>query len=442
MKILLERLPYGTRFLFVWVCMLGLSACGLVSPPPSSLPGALPTSNPRGGKTDTFAVRLVKRIEESPGGPAMGPSHFGSAIALHGDTLAVGAPERTAMPRHHKGTVFIYQRDGQAWAETARLAASDKDDGFQTDLSFGQALGLAADILAVGAPETRDPESGVNTGAVYLFQRTGGGWMETEILYPPDKTPDARFGDHIAMQESTLLVSGGQAVYVYERTDSGWVEQAHLTLENMAERDRFGDSLAFDGDRIAVSAIYYDPQTSRYVSSAVYLYQRTRDRWSLETKLSLGEVGWLGFGSSLDLQGEKLIIGDVGDDSAGFMAGAAYIYEHGPDGWVQQTKLVAGDGPLSPFFAAFGSSVDLEGDILLVGAAGDSDQGLWAGSAYLFHKQGERWIDLLKLWPDEADYLGGSFGADLKLSGNTLLVAAPSEYGNAVYIYEISSDGR
>ncbi len=359
---------------------------------------------------------------------------------MYGDTLAVGAPESTAWASHHKGMVFVYQREGQGWAETARLTASDQDDGFQTDLSFGQALGLVADTLAVGAPETKDPESGVNTGAVYLFQRTGSAWMETAILYSPDKTPDARFGDHIAVQESTLLVSVGQAVYVYERTDSGWQEQARLTVENLTEKDRFGDSLAFDGDRIAVSAIFYDPQTSRYVSSAVYLYKRTGDGWSLETNLPPEEGEWPGFGSSLDLDGETLIVGDIGDDSAGFMAGAAYIYEHGPEGWVQQTKLVAGDGPLSPFFAAFGTSVDVEGDILLVGAGWDSSQGLVAGSAYLFRKQGDRWIDLLKLWPDEVDYLGGFFGADLRLSGNTLLVAAPSEYGNAVYIYEVGGN--
>lgn len=441
MKILLNRSPSATGFLFVWVCLLGLSACSLISFPPSSLPGeALPTSNPPERVSDTFALRLVKRIEGAPGAPAEGSSHFGSAIAIYGDTLAVGAPERTALPRHHKGKVYVYHREGQGWTETARLAASNEDDGFQTDLSFGQALGLERDTLAVGAPETKDPESGANAGAVYIFQRMGNAWMETAILYSPQKTAEARFGEQVALRQDTLVVSGGQAVHVYHRTESGWMEQAQLSLENLAERDRFGDSLALDGDRIAVSATFYEPQTSRYVSSAVYLYQRTRDRWSLETKLSLGEGGWIGFGSSLDLQGETLIVGAGGDDTAGYAAGAVYLYEHGSGGWVRQTKLVAGDGPLSPYFAAFGSSVDLEGNLLMVGAVGDSILGSWAGSVYLFRKQGDRWIDLIKLWPEEADYLGGFFGADLQLSGNTLLVAAPSEYGNAVYIYEIGGN--
>lgn len=361
---------------------------------------------------------------------------------MYGDTLAVGAPERTALPRHHKGKVYVYHREGQGWAETARLAASDQDDGFQTDLSFGQALGLAKDILAVGAPETKDPESGVNAGAVYLFQRTGSVWEETAILYSPQKTALARFGEQVVLRQDTLLASGGQAVYVYKRVEDGWQEQAQLSPENLAERDRFGDSLAFDGDRIAVSAIFYDPQASRYVSSTVYTYRRNGDQWSLEAELSSGAGAESGFVNSLDLEGETLIVGASGDDTAGYAAGAVYLYEHGSEGWIEQTKLVAGDGSFNPYFTGFGSSVDLEGDLLAVGAGGDSSQGLWAGSVYLFHRQGDRWIDLLKLWPDEADYLGGFFGADLRLSGNTLLVAAPSEYGNAVYIYAIDSDDR
>jgi hypothetical protein len=65
---------------------------------------------------------------------------------------------------------------------------------------------------------------------------------------------------------------------------------------------------------------------------------------------------------------------------------------------------------------------------------------LWSGSAYLFRRQGETWIDLQKLWPDEEDYVGALFGRAIELSGDTLMVAAPSEYGNAVYIYEISTE--
>ncbi|MEJ2599859.1 MAG: hypothetical protein P8Z00_16110 [Anaerolineales bacterium] len=64
------------------------------------------------------------------------------------------------------------------------------------------------------------------------------------------------------------------------------------------------------------------------------------------------------------------------------------------------------------------------------------------GSVYLFRRVGDAWIDVLKLYPNEEDFEGAFFGASLKVSGDTLLVAAPDEFGNAVYIFEISQAKR
>lgn len=440
MKAFSKRSIYKACFLLTWVCFWGITACVQASPTPS-LPerDGQPTSQAKDSTSATLSIRLLERIDKSPGVAAMGPLHFGSAIALHGDTLAVGAPQSTAVQAHQKGSVFMYQRDGGGWTEIAELVASDMDDGFQSDLHFGRALALDGDILVVGAPEARDQESGNSAGAVYIFEREGGAWEETSVLRAADPAPKARFGEQLALRYGLLAVSGGQAVYVFEREGDTWVEQARLTGDGLGERDRFGQSLAVDGNYLAVSAIEYDPERQRYTSSAVYLFHRSGDRWALETKLAPGEGDGPSFVRSLALQGNTLVIGS-GDDAGGMAAGAAYIYENGPQGWRQQAKLVPADASFS-YFTGFGSSAALQGDLLAVGAAGDSSQGLWSGSAYLFHKQGEKWIELRKLWPEEADYLGPFFGSDLKLSGDTLLVAAPSEYGNAVYIYHLSTDG-
>lgn len=428
---------------FLVTCLLGFGLLGYsqASRGPALPEGeAQPTSQPGAETPPALSVRLLERIEKSTGG-TYGPLHFGSAIALYGDTLAVGAPDSTAMPGHQNGLVFIYQRVGGWWTYIAELVASDIDDGFQSDLHFGRALALDADTLAVGAPEARDPESGNSAGAVYIFQRRGNIWEESSILRATDPTAEARFGEQLALRGGVLAVSGGQAVYVFERQGDAWVEQARLTGEGLGERDRFGDSLAIGGDYLAVGAIMHDPEIQRYTSSAVYLFHQSGGQWLLETKLAPNAQDGPGFGTSLALDGETLVTGS-GDDAAGFAAGAIHIYENGPDGWQQQAKLVPADASFS-YFTSFGSSVALEGDLLVVGAAGDSSQGMWSGSAYLFRKQGESWIDVQKLWPDEQDYVVGAFfGSELALSGDTLLVAAPSEYGNAVYVYQISADGE
>ncbi len=125
----------------------------------------------------------------------------------------------------------------------------------------------------------------------------------------------------------------------------------------------------------------------------------------------------------------------VSADEAGYLSGAVDIFEYGPDGWQQQARLVAGDGSI---FSVFGSSVDLQGDILAVGSGSNSSHEFWAGSVTLFRRAGDTWVDLLKLYPDEEDLEGDFYGGSLKVSGDTLLVAAPDEFGKAVYIYEIA----
>ena len=241
-----------------------------------------------------------------------------------------------------------------------------------------------------------------------------------------------------------LLVGGGfggQAVYVFERTGNQWVEQARLTGENAGERDLFGYALAVDGETLAVAEMAYDPALERLASSAVHLFQYTVSGWSLVSTLTPGDGEEPVFIYSVALEGRTLVMGSM-DASGGFMAGAVYVYEKKMGGlgdWMLQTKLVPADASFSSY-TAFGSSVALLGDLLVVGAAGDSGQGFLSGAVYLFRKQGNTWVEAQKLWPDEVDYLGAFFGREVRLSANTLVVSAPSEYGNAVYVYEILRD--
>ena len=434
------RFPSKPFACIFWACLMMLSACSRGPAASSFSEGdAFPTSRPNENAPIAVSARLLERLVPSSTS-SYGPSQFGSAIALYGDTLAVGASERHGMAGYGKGIVYVYQREGEAWVEIAELAASDKEDGFQSDLYFGSALALEADTLFVGAPGARDRDTGESVGVVYIFRRGEAGWEETGILHASDPTAGASFGERIALNGDVLLVSGGQAVYVFEQTVGRWVEQARLTEENVGERDRFGYTLAVDRDTLAVAAMAYDPDLERYTSSTVHLFQRTLIGWTLVSTLTPGDGEEPVFVYSLALEGRTLVIGSA-DDAAGFWSGAVYIYENRLGDWKPQAKLVAADASFSSF-TGFGSSVALLGDLLAVGAAGDSSQGAWAGAAYLFRKQGNTWVEQQKIWPDEADYLGAFFGSDVKLSENTLLVAAPSEYGNAMYVYKIGTDEK
>lgn len=133
---------------------------------------------------------------------------FGSAIALDGDTLVVGARAADGPSRaRNSGAAYVFHRNGDAWVEEARLKASDG----QADDFFGQSVALKGDLVAVGAFGHDNPQVGPNAGAVYVFQRSNGAWSAQSELHSARARPKAQFGyslDFAGSAESTWLAVG------------------------------------------------------------------------------------------------------------------------------------------------------------------------------------------------------------------------------------------
>ncbi|MDC3960908.1 FG-GAP repeat protein [Polyangium jinanense] len=91
--------------------------------------------------------------------------------------------------------------------------------------------------------------------------------------------------------------------------------------------------------------------------------------------------------------------------------------------WAQQAKLLPSDGAVED---SFGISVALLGDTALVGAWGDSDQGIYSGSAYVFVRSGAVWAQQAKLLPSDGA-ASDLFGGSVALSGDTALVGGATQ---------------
>ncbi len=102
--------------------------------------------------------------------------------------------------------------------------------------------------------------------------------------------------------------------------------------------------------------------------------------WTEHTKLLAGDgAADDEFGESVSLSGDLAIVGAGGDDDNG----SAYIFGQdvgGADNWGQVAKLKASDGAGED---KFGCSVSLSGDLAVVGAHLDDDNGLDSGAAYI-----------------------------------------------------------
>lgn len=84
---------------------------------------------------------------------------------------------------------YVFVRDGNSVDFVAKLTAGDAMAGDQ----FGQAIAVAGDVIAVGANRA-DTEEGADTGAIYLFRRTGNRWTEAAKVTASDAAAGDEFG--------------------------------------------------------------------------------------------------------------------------------------------------------------------------------------------------------------------------------------------------------
>lgn len=369
---------------------------------------------------------------------------FGSAIALSGDTLAVGAPAG-ADPAP---AVFVYERRAGEWTASATVRGLNTEFGD----SFGASVVLDGDTLVVGAPgESGNGESSASNdlpgaGAVYVFVRSGSRWEQQAYIKAVSPEARASFGAAVDIDGNTVVVGApgesgvSGAAFAFSRVDSDWLFQGRLEPElPLGAGDVFGHDVAVLGDTIAVTAPgddFADREGNRYANAgAAYVFRRLGQVWSPEEKLrgyydgsfqsSPRENG--GFGSSVDLLEDAVVVGASGE-------GRAHIITLGEGPIEERTASVSAPG--SEDDEAFGSSVSADGDFVAVGAdrddrvAGDlyTRGGRASGGVYLFSRTLEDWVLGGHFVPSNAD-ADDRFG-NVVLEGDTIAVGAPGEDGN------------
>ena len=165
--------------------------------------------------------------------------------------------------------------------------------------------------------------------------------------------------------------------------------------------------------------------------------------WIPETKLNAGVNGAEGdaFGETLAISGDHLIVGVNKDDDAGDLSGSAYVFRRGPDGWVQEgNKLTAGADAAAK--DRFGYSVAIDGDYAIVGAI--EETGDRPGSAYVFRRRTNGWVRETKLSATDDDTFS-DFGVSVAIDGDYAMVGAWGDAmgtsSGSVYVFERTDSG-
>ncbi len=309
---------------------------------------------------------------------------FGSTIAISGDTVVVGAPGEDSSATGingnqadnsvlSSGAAYVFVRNGSAWSQQAYIKASNTGYNDQ----FGLAVAIAGNTLVVGAPQEDSNLMGVNngdqaddslsnSGAAYVFVRSGASWTQQAFVKPANTASNGKFGISVSLEEELLAIGASGmngtkgAAFVFARSGTDWTQQAYLTASNAEVDDAFGAAVALSGETLIVGAHGEDgsfPGIDNFPASnsmtdagAAYAFVRNANLWSQAAYIKSSNPGTTGggsntvsdrFGQSLALAGDMLIVGAYGEDSAAtgvnssnqgdsfatWQTGAAYLFD-------------------------------------------------------------------------------------------------------------------
>jgi hypothetical protein len=282
--------------------------------------------------------------------------------------------------------------------------------------------------------------SGLSKTYHVVIERDG---VEEAHIKASNSMPGQQFGQCVAASGDTLIVaapfdSGGAkgingdlsapaaansgAVFVFVHRNGVWTQQAYLKPNNAASGDYFGVSLAISGDTIFVGTPRQN--TAAAVSTAtrpgsVFVFTRANDTWSQTQELTPADVDATdAFGISVDVDVDTMVAGAFNDSVS---AGAAYVYSRSGSTWTQKQRLTP---RTRPQLGLFGSMVKISGDTLAIAAQEDSEDVYRAGAVYLFQRMGDQWIEKQRITADPPSS-GAQFGWAIALRGDTLLAGSP-----------------
>ena len=395
-----------------------------------------------------IATSTTHRVTKLTAGDGSAFAHFGSAVALDGDWVVVGAKWANA------AYLFARNQGGDdQWGQVAKLTAGDGGTG----VDFGWSVSLSGETVVVGAPLVNS-----GRGAAYLFARNQGGsdnWGQVKKLTATDGAAGDGFGrsvqlagDHVVVGAPGVDVDGNNdqgVVYLFARNEGGndqWNLVKKLTALDGSADDEFGFAVGMSGARIVVGAP--SAGVSSFSDGAAYLFAQNQGgsgNWGEVTKLSAADgASHNQFGWSVAIHGDTVVVGALRGDGENGDEGAVYLFRRNQDNdedWPLEAKLTASDGLVEDFF---GTSSAVYSDSVLIGSwraiiEGQPDQ----GAAYLFqrHQGGSNhWGQFAKLTaPDGAGFDGLGWSVALNrqtaLAGAFLANVGSNSDQGAAYLY-------
>lgn len=389
----------------------------------------------------SFEPEQVAKLLASDGGVN---DEFGYSVSISGDRAVVGAWADDDNGEF-AGSAYVFRYNGIEWVEEAKLLASDGAAGDR----FGRCVSISGGVVVIGA-DSRD-DNGTESGAAYIFRFDGTNWIQEDKLLAPDGEESDFFGVSVVVSGDIAVIGAladddngynSGSAYVFRYGNADWLQEAKLLPSDGDVEEYFGGAVSISGETVVVGANY--DNDNGLESGSAYVFRYDGMSWSEEAKLLPGDgESKEYFGWSVSISGDIALVGAKKDDDNGFEAGSAYVFRYDGSEWVEETKLLCSDGAEDD---QFGFSVSICDDTAVVGAVKDDDGGVDSGATYVFDYDGVN-------WKEEAEILAGDgapqdhFGWSVSISGAAAIIGTPDDddagdKAGAAYVFRVpdSSD--
>lgn len=313
---------------------------------------------------------------------------FGASIAVAGNLAVVGAPGEQG----NRGAAYVFHFDGKLWREEARLVATDSVAGHR----LGERVAIDGDTVVVTTTART---------AAYVFRRSGVTWNEIAQLVP-GTTGGTNFGASVAMSGTRIVIGApyegvtvesvargyAGAIYVFDWDGTQWT-RTRLTAPEPLGGGMFGSAVAVNGDVVAAGEP--SPCTGYcycYYCTAwrgrAYVYTYESGAWRTQSLIH-ANIGYLdGFGSSMDMTADTLVVAGSSTASIYKRADAATGTE-----WIEQDWI-----SIDPGASWTNQRIAIEGDEIAVGATESTS----ASYVRIYRRVGRVWDDAQRVDPATA----------------------------------------
>lgn len=222
----------------------------------------------------------------------------------------------------------------------------------------------------------------------------------------------------------------------------GWTPPAHLIPNDGATNDLFGAAVAMSGSHVIAGAPSHGGYG--YLAGAAYAFEHDGTQWSLVHKLAPPVSEDYGeYGSAVALEGDLAAVGWPGGMHNGVRTGLVQLYTWDGGAWQVSQTLT---DPAGEHGDRFGTSIAIDGDQLVVGCQLDDVAALNAGSGLIYRQTNGLWSFEARLIPSQGDEFTWA-GRDVAIDGDLAVIGAYREWNGviqaagAAYVFGKGADG-